>query len=165
MTGAYGLAVLAGTRVVRRLAEGVRPWTLIAGGGVCLLAAFAVAALSQSVPAILVSSALAGLAYATMHSTSQTWAAEVTPDLRGTATALFATSAFCGAGLATATLAGLAGAGDYRELFWIAAAVTAPTMAVGANGRWRFPDRGAGAGTAAPVSGGRAGGPGPGPGR
>ncbi len=167
VTGAYGLAVLAGTQVVRRLASGLRPWTLIAGGGACLVTAFAVAALRQSAPAILASSALAGLAYATMHSTFQTWATEVAPEVRGTATALFATSAFCGAGLATAALAGLAGVGDYSDLFWIAAAVTAPTMAVGAIGRWRFPDRGfeAEAGMPAPLSGGRAAGPGPGPGR
>jgi predicted MFS family arabinose efflux permease len=173
VTGAYGLAVLAGTQVVRRLRAGVRPWALIAGGGACLAMAFAAAALRQSAPVVLASSALAGLAYATMHSTFQTWATEVAPESRGTATALFATSAFCGAGLATVGLAGLAGARDYAALFWIAAAVTAPTMAVGAVGRWRFPDRGVGAGVASgsgsgsaarAVSGGRADGPGPGPG-
>jgi predicted MFS family arabinose efflux permease len=149
-TGTYGLAVLAGIRLVRRLAAGVRPWVLIAGGGICLTLCFALAALAPAAPAILVASLLAGLAYATMHSTFQTWATEVAPDLRATGTSLFATAAFAGAASATAAAAGLAGAGRYAELFWIAAAVTVPTMAVGAAARRRFPDRGAPEPDAAP---------------
>lgn len=144
VTGAYGLAVLAGTRVVRRLAARGRPWTLIVGGGACLAGCFAVAAARPMVGPILAACLLAGLAYAVMHSTIQTWATEVAPDLRGTATALFATAAFTGAGAATAGLAGLAGAQRYSELFWISAAVTVPTVVASAVGRWRFPDGGIG---------------------
>ena len=157
VTGIYGIAVLAGTQVVRRMAVGVRPWALIAGGGACLAACFAIAALRQTVPTILAASALAGLAYATMHSTFQTWATEMAPELRGTATALFATGAFLGAALSTAALAGLAEAGRYAALFWIAVLVTVPTMSIGAVARRRFPDRGAGPG---PISAGPAAGPG-----
>lgn len=140
ITGTYGLAVLAGSRLVRVLAGRVQAWALIMGGGCCLLAAFTAAALRQSAPAVLAASLLVGLAYSTMHSTFQTWATEVAPDARGTATALFATSAFAGAGLATAGLAGLAGAGDYARLFWIGVLVTVPTVAIGAAGRSRFPE-------------------------
>jgi predicted MFS family arabinose efflux permease len=142
-TGPYGLAVLVGTQVVRRVGGALRPWTLVVAGGAALALCFGVAALSRSVPAILVASVLAGLAYATMHSTFQTWATEVAPDVRGTGTSLFAAGAFSGAALATAGLAGLAGSGRYAELFWIALAVTFPTMVVGAIARRRFPDRGA----------------------
>ena len=66
--------------------------------------------------------------------------------MRGTGTSPFATGAFSGAAVATAGLAGLAGlagTGRYAELFWIALAVTLPTMVVGAIARRRFPDRGA----------------------
>ncbi|HKF75518.1 MAG TPA: hypothetical protein VKF59_05200 [Candidatus Dormibacteraeota bacterium] len=42
-----------------------------------------------------------------------------------------------------ARLGGLAGTGRYAELFWIALAVTFPTMVVGAIARRRFPDRAA----------------------
>jgi len=63
--------------------------------------------------------------------------------VRGTGTSPFATGAFSGAAVATAGLAGLAGTGRYAELFWIALAVTLPTMVVGAIARRRFPDRGA----------------------
>lgn len=143
VVASYGIAALLGTRIVKQLATRVPPHLLIAMGGTCLLLCFVSAAIRQSVPHILAASVLAGLAYAIMHSTFHTWATEVAPDSRGTATALFGTGAFLGAGLGAAALAGLAGEERYTELFWIAAGVTAPTMALGAIGRRRFPDRAA----------------------
>ncbi|HZV52303.1 MAG TPA: MFS transporter [Candidatus Dormibacteraeota bacterium] len=137
----YGLAVLLATRAVKRLTTRVRPHLLIVIGGSALLLGFAVAALAQSVATILVAGVTCGLAYAVMHSTFQTWATEVAPESRGTATALFPTAAFLGAGLCTIATAGLADAGRYGELFWIGAAVTVPVVAIGAAGRWRFPER------------------------
>lgn len=138
VVGFYGVAVLAGTQVVKRLSGLVPPHGLILIGGGCLVVGFVLAALDQGVAAILVASALCGAAYAVMHSTFQTWSTEIAPEARGTAVALFATSAFLGAGLGTAALAGLAGAHQFSRLFWVAAAISAPVTAVGAAGRWRF---------------------------
>jgi len=146
----YGLAVLLATRGVKRLTSRVPPHLLIVVGGGGLLLGFVVAGLGQSIATILVASATCGVAYAVMHSTFQTWATEVAPESRGTATSLFPTAAFLGAGLCTTAVAGLAEAQRYGVLFWIGAAVTLPVVVVGAIGRWRFPERDEGDATERP---------------
>jgi MFS family permease len=103
-----------------------------------LLTGYLVAALTQSVAAILTASLLAGGAYAFMQSTFQTWATDVVPQARGTATALFATAIFTGAALATAAVAGLASSNRYATLFVIGALVTLPVLVVGSVARWRY---------------------------
>ncbi|MGI8564091.1 MAG: MFS transporter [Candidatus Dormibacter sp.] len=138
VTGFYGIAVLAGTQVVKRIAPVVGAHWLIVSGGAALTLCYAVAALSPTVPGILGASFLAGTGYAVMHSTFQTWATEVAPQARGIGTALFVSAVFLGGGLATAGVGGLAGAGNYALLFWWGVAVTAPTVAVGAVARRRF---------------------------
>jgi predicted MFS family arabinose efflux permease len=74
-----------------------------------------------------------------MQSTFQTWATDVVPEARGTATSLFATAIFAGAALATSGVAGLASANKYSTLFLIAALVTLPVLVVGSLARWRYP--------------------------
>ena len=94
---------------------------------------------AQTLPAILAASVLAGAAYAFMQSTFQTWATDVVPEARATATALFATAIFGGAALATSGVASLAGAHHYSMLFVVAAIVTVPVLIAGTLGRWRYP--------------------------
>ena len=95
-------------------------------------------AATQTVVTILAASVLAGGAYAFMQSTFQTWATDVVPEARGTATALFATAIFTGAALATSAVAGLASANRYSTLFMIAALVTLPVLIFGSLARWRY---------------------------
>jgi len=111
---------------------------ILAGGASLLLIGYLVAAAVQSVPAILLASVLAGGAYAFMQSTFQTWATDVVPEARGTATSLFATAIFAGAALATAGAAGLASSHDYRALFLVAALITLAVLVGGSVGRWRY---------------------------
>jgi MFS family permease len=139
-TAAYGVSALGFTRVVRRVAGTVRAFWLILSGGLLLLGCYGLAAASQQAATILAASALAGGAYAVMHSTFQTWATEVVPSARGTAAALFATGAFAGAGLGTLVVSGLAGDHRFAELFLAGALVTVPVFAIGAVARWRFRD-------------------------
>ena len=89
-------------------------------------------------PAILTASVLAGGAYAFMQSTFQTWATDIVPEARATATSLFATAIFAGAALATSGVAGLAGTHRYSNLFLIAALVTLPVLVIGSLARWRY---------------------------
>jgi predicted MFS family arabinose efflux permease len=138
VVASYGLAVLVGTRAFRYVARGLRAPLILAGGATMLLVGYLVAAAVQSVPAILLASVLAGGAYAFMQSTFQTWATDVVPEARATATSLFATAIFTGAALATSGVAGLASAHRYRNLFIIAAVVTVPVLVIGTLGRWRY---------------------------
>jgi predicted MFS family arabinose efflux permease len=136
VAAAYGVAVLGGTQLVRRLR--LAPHLLLAGGGLLLIAGYLAAATDQHIPGILVASLLAGLAYATMHSTFQAWATETVPEARGTATAMFVTAAFLGAGIGTSVLAPLTQSGRWGLLFLLAAAASVPVVVLGSVGRRRF---------------------------
>jgi predicted MFS family arabinose efflux permease len=139
VVASYGLSVLVCTRAFRYVARRTPAALILAGGAAMLLVGYLVAAAVQTVPAILTASVLAGGAYAFMQSTFQTWATDVVPEARATAASLFATAIFAGAALATAGVAGLAGAHRYTSLFLIAAVVTLPVLIVGTVGRWRYP--------------------------
>ena len=138
VVASYGLSVLLCTRIFGRVARVVPAPLLLAGGALLLVAAYLSAALLQALPAILAASILAGGAYAFMQSTFQTWATDVVPQARATATALFATAIFTGAAAATAAVAGLATAHRYQLVFLIAAGTTLPVMLAGGLGRWRY---------------------------
>jgi MFS family permease len=135
----YGLSVLVYTRLFGYVARRLPAALILAGGAAMLIIGYLIAGATQSVAAILAASILAGGAYAFMQSTFQTWATDVVPEARGTATALFATAIFTGAALATSGVAGLASANRYSTLFVIAALVTLPVLIVGSLARWRYP--------------------------
>lgn len=135
----YGVSVLICTRLFRRVGRRLPAAAILALGAGMLLTGYLVAAANQGMAAILSASVLAGGAYAFMQSTFQTWATDIVPEARGTATALFATAIFTGAALATAAVAGLAGGNHYSKLFLMGALVTAPVLLVGSVARWRYP--------------------------
>ena len=139
VVASYGLSVLVCTRAFRYVARRMPAALILAGGAALLLIGYLVAAASQTVPAILLASILAGGAYAFMQSTFQTWATDIVPEARATAASLFATAIFAGAALATSGVAGLAGAHRFGNLFLIAAIVTLPVLIIGTAGRWRYP--------------------------
>ena len=134
----YGLSVLICTRAFGAVARHAPAALLLAGGASMLTAGYLIAATGQTVATILAASVLAGAAYAFMQSTFQTWATDVVPEARGTATSLFATAIFAGAALATAGAAGLASSHDYRALFLVAALITLAVLVGGSVGRWRY---------------------------
>jgi len=138
VVASYGVSVLLCTRAFRYVARRTPPALILAGGAGMLLSGYLIAAATQSVAAILAASVLGGGAYAFMQSTFQTWATDVVPEARGTATSLFATAIFGGAALATAGVAGLASANRYSTLFAIGAVVTLPVLIVGSLARWRY---------------------------
>ncbi|MDQ6713570.1 MAG: MFS transporter [Candidatus Dormibacteraeota bacterium] len=140
VVASYGVSVLFCTRVLFGSIARRTPAALILGGGAALLLiGYLIAAATQSTVGILAASVLAGGAYAFMQSTFQTWATDVVPEARGTATSLFATTIFAGAALATSGVAGLASANRYSTLFMIAALVTLPVVLIGSYARWRYP--------------------------
>src|SRR5207245_2587938 len=97
----YGLSVLVCTRVFGYIARRIPAALILAGGAAMLVLGYLIAGAAQSVAAILTASILAGGAYTFMQLTFQTWATDIVPEARGTATSLFATAIFAGAALAT----------------------------------------------------------------
>jgi len=136
----YGVAVFASLQLVKRILRkvGMSPVLMIVTGGTILLAAYGAAAWGQAVPNILLASALIGVGYSFFHSTMQTWATEVAPEARGTATSLFVTAVFTGASLAHTRITPLAGAERFGRLFLTGALVTVPVTIIAALARARF---------------------------
>ena len=134
----YGVATVGGAQVVRRLVGRVAPALFMLGGGGALVAAYLVAALTQGIAGIFTASVLIGIAFSSLHSTVQTWATELAPEARGTATSLFVTAVFTGAALATFGAGGLAAGNHFGLLFLIAAAITLPVVVIGAVARSRY---------------------------
>ena len=138
VVGSYGVSVLVCTRLFPFIARRVAAWLMVAGGATLLIVGYLLAAAQASLMAILAASVLAGGAYAFMQSTFQTWATDVVPEARGISTALFATTIFTGAALATAAVSSLANGHHFSRLFVIAAIVTVPVLVIGSIGRWRY---------------------------
>ncbi|HEX2046138.1 MAG TPA: MFS transporter [Acidimicrobiales bacterium] len=136
----YGAAVFGGLQLVKRVLRRARipAPAMIAIGGAILFVAFLVAAAAQGIPNILVASLLIGVGYSFMHSTLQTWATEVAPEARGTATSLFVTAVFTGASIAHTQISPLAGDHRFAALFLVGAAVTVPVAVVASLSRARF---------------------------
>lgn len=138
VVAAYSVAVIGGTQIVKRLTRRGAAARLIALGGVLLMIGYAIAALDQGIVAILLGGLVIGLAYASLHSTVQTWSTQVVPEARGTATSLVAAGVFIGAAIGTAAVSGLANAHRYQLLFVVALAITLPVVIVGALARARY---------------------------
>lgn len=136
----YGVAVFASLQLVKAMLCRVSasPVVMIATGGSILFGAYLVAAQGQAVPSILATSLLIGVGYAFMHSTLQTWATEVAPEARGTATSLFVTAVFTGASIAHTRIAPLASAHRFGRLFLAGALATMPVTVIAAVARGRF---------------------------
>jgi len=140
VVSAYGVAIFVAMQFLKPLLRrtSVTSPGLIIIGGALLFLAYLIAAGSQGVASILLASVLIGTAYTFLHSTLQTWATEVAPEARATATSLFVTGVSIGAAIGTAAVKGLAADQRYGVLFLIAAAVTVPVVIVAAVGRGRF---------------------------
>jgi predicted MFS family arabinose efflux permease len=135
----YGAAVLAGTRVVKAIAPRLPAWALMAIGGGMGVGGYLVAALDQHAAAILLASVMIGGFYAIFHSTMQAWATDIAPEVRGTAAALFVTSAFTGAAIGSGVGALFAQQHQYGRLFLLAAALSLPVVITAALTRARYP--------------------------
>jgi predicted MFS family arabinose efflux permease len=143
----YGGAVLAGTRVVKLIASRVPAWVPIVIGGAMGIAGYLAAAVDQHAAGILFASVMIGGCYSIFHSTMQAWATDIAPEVRGTAAALFVTSAFTGGAIGTGVGAIFAQEQKYGELFLLAAALSLPVVITAALTRARYP----GASLATPV--------------
>ena len=139
VVAAYGGAVLAGTRVIKRIASHTPAWVPITIGGAMGVVGYVMAAVDQHVVAILLASVLIGGCYAIFHSTMQAWATDIAPEVRGTAAALFVTSAFTGGAIGSGLGALFVQEHQYGRLFLVAAALSVPVVIVAALTRARYP--------------------------
>jgi predicted MFS family arabinose efflux permease len=138
VAAAFGIGALGCSRLVRALVARVSSPGIAAIGGLCLVVAWAVPAVSVSVPTLAVAGFGVGASWAFLHTTLQTWATEMVPSARATAVALFATSLFLGSAIGTAVAAPAADAGAYGPIFAWATLAAAPVALVAWWGRRRW---------------------------
>ncbi|MDQ7904250.1 MFS transporter [Phytohabitans sp. ZYX-F-186] len=141
VTAAYGVAVLICAPIVGRLQQRVPAAALIAAGAAlaaigCVVAAFTATPVAGAFVCLLI-----GAAWASMHSTMQTWATEVVPEAGLTAVSLFAGALFTGSALAAVAGGPPVEAGRFGLVFGVAAALLLPLGVAGATARarWRPP--------------------------
>jgi predicted MFS family arabinose efflux permease len=139
VVAAYGAAVLAGTRVIKRVASRIPAWVPISVGGAMGVIGYLAAAEDQHAVAILFASVMIGGCYSVFHSTMQAWATDIAPEVRGTAAALFVTSAFTGGAIGSGLGALFAQEHQYGRLFLAAAALSVPVVIIAALTRARYP--------------------------
>jgi predicted MFS family arabinose efflux permease len=138
VTAVYGVAVLGFARVVGVLSRRTHASRLIALGALAAAAACGLTALSRSPGMALVAAGLLGLAWASMHSSLQTWATEVLPAARATVVSAFAGALFLGSAVAAVLVGGLAESHRYAEIFGLAAALAVPLGLFATLGRKRW---------------------------
>jgi predicted MFS family arabinose efflux permease len=135
----YGGAVLAGTRVIKRVASRIPAWVPVIVGGAMGVVGYLAAAMDQHAAAILFASVMIGCCYSIFHSTIQAWATDIAPEVRGTAAALFVTSAFTGGAIGSGLGALFAQEHQYGRLFLAAAALSVPVVVIAALSRAHYP--------------------------
>ncbi|MGO0576060.1 MFS transporter [Ornithinimicrobium panacihumi] len=124
LAATYGIGVITGAVVVRRLADHVTRTQSIVVGGLLLCAAFTLAATWGTITALSLTAALIGLSNAVLHVSLQGWATEVAPRARATSVSLFAASLFLGSSIAVFLTADLAEAGRYDLVFALSLAAS-----------------------------------------
>ena len=141
VTAAYGVAVLVCAPIVGRLQHRVPAAALIATGAGCATLGCALAAVTAVPVAAAVVCLLLGAAWASMHSTLQTWATEVVPEAGLASVSLFACALFTGSALAAVGGGPPVEAGRFGLVFGVAAVLLVPLGVAGAvaRARWRAP--------------------------
>ena len=138
VAAAFGVGAVACSRLVRGLVARVSSPGIAAIGGLCLVVAWAVPAVSVSLATLTVAGFGVGASWAFLHTTLQTWATEMVPGERATAVALFATCLFLGSAIGTAVAAPAADAGAYGAVFACGALGAVPVALVAWWGRRRW---------------------------
>jgi predicted MFS family arabinose efflux permease len=141
VTAAYGVAVLVCAPIVGRLQHHVPAAALIAAGAALAAIGCALAAVTAAPVAAAFVCLLLGAAWASMHSTFQTWATEVAPEAGLASVSLFACALFTGSALGAVAGGPPVEAGQFGLVFGVAAALLVPLGVLGAaaRARWRSP--------------------------
>lgn len=98
-TATYGLFVLGASQAVRRSTQRVGPTVYLLIGGISATLGFGLLIYTVNPVTVLISCALQGIAWVTMHTTLQTWATTLSNTARATAVSLFAGFMFLGNGV------------------------------------------------------------------
>jgi YNFM family putative membrane transporter len=138
LTACYGIAVLGFARVVKRRSRTTARSRLILIGGGLAATAYLLLVVNHQAVVVIAGAVLLGAGWAFMHSTMQTWATDVAPDVRATAVSLFATMLFVGSAVGAAVDGPLVSGGQFRLVFAATLAVAVPLTIAATLGQHRY---------------------------
>jgi predicted MFS family arabinose efflux permease len=138
VVSAFGVGVLAASRLVKVLVGHLTPASLAAIGGIMIVLGLAPPAITISVTTVLAAGVLLGAGWAFFHSSMQSWATEVVPSARATMVSLFVSAVFVGSAVGTTLVAPLADSDAFERIFQIALVLAAPLAVVTVVAQSRF---------------------------
>lgn len=130
LAAGYGVGVIVGARLMRRLVQRFTRTQLMGIGGMVLLVGYVAPSIAQNPATITATAILVGASNAVLHSSVQGWATEVAPTARATTVSLFACSLFLGSSAGTFLTANLAGEEQYGVIFLLGLVATTALIAV-----------------------------------
>ncbi|MBU3065928.1 MFS transporter [Nocardia sp. NEAU-G5] len=139
LAATYGLGIVTGSWLMRRVSSRMDVSRLIAIGGGLLTIAFVIAgAGAKSVIALTAAAVVIGLSNSFLHGSLQTWAISAAPAARATAVSFFVGAVFLGSSIATAIASPFVSRGVIGTIFLTSAVLTV-ALALGAallHARW-----------------------------
>lgn len=122
-TASFGAAVVVVSQLMRLVLGRWPAWVLLVIAGVAIVGAYVAVAVQVSFGTVLTAAILLGLAWASGHTTLQTWMGDAAADSRAIGMSFFSISLFVGASIGAA-LGNVAAATDsFATLFAVAIAV------------------------------------------
>lgn len=139
LAAGFGIGVILGARLMRRLVQRFTRTQLIGIGGSVLVTAFLVSSLLQVPAALAATALLIGVSNAVLHSSMQGWATDIAPQARATSVSLFAGALFLGSSLYNFLTAGLADNRQYGTIFLLGliASVALTAIATLGHAAWK----------------------------
>ncbi|MEX5299862.1 MFS transporter [Kocuria sp. CPCC 205292] len=141
LAATYGVGVISGAHLMRRLVRRFSRTGLMATGGTVLVCAYAVSSTVLAPVTLTVTALLIGVSSAVLNVSVQGWATEVAPRARATSVSLFACSLFLGSSLSTFLTADLAQQGRYGLIFTLALLTSIALTVAAALGHARWTRR------------------------
>lgn len=101
-TAAFGASVVIVSQLMKLILGRWPSWVLMVLAGISIIGAYVAVAIGISLPSVVVAAVLLGLAWATGHTTMQTWMTDAAADSRAIGMSFFSISLFVGASIGAA---------------------------------------------------------------
>ncbi len=137
-TSAFGAAVVITTQLMRLVLGRWATWVLMLVAGIAIVGAYVAVSVDISLITVLTAAIALGLAWATGHTTMQTWMSDAAADSRAIGMSSFSIALFVGASAGAAAGNVAAGAHRFEVLFIVATVVSIGYAAVTTAARARY---------------------------
>lgn len=137
-TSAFGAAVVITTQLMRLVLGRWATWVLMLVAGIAIVGAYVAVSVDISLITVLTAAIALGLAWATGHTTMQTWMSDAAADSRAIGMSSFSVALFVGASAGAAAGNVAAGAHRFEVLFIVATVVSIGYAAVTTAARARY---------------------------